>query len=263
MFVSSFCSKPLIWVTVSFPSLLVPCIFFFISLCVAFTSSSILCPYSIISVSILITMFWTLHLIGCLCPRHLVLSLDFWSVFSFGPYFFVSVHWLCCKGWSLRYLPGWGNPLCCIVALYVEEGSEREQCHLLISRPMFSHCPKANWALLVLRSQVGGLVYVLGPHGCLQWTLLWGWEFLLLPQPPQVFSIRGFEALVSCTGSLGCAVCLTPQLLLLAYLHTNVGPPTPPATASPGQPAAALPQVLSTLAAYLHPSYWSGWMFLL
>ena len=131
MFVSSFCSKPLIWVTVSFPSLLVPCIFFFISLCVAFTSSSILCPYSIISVSILITMFWTLHLIGCLCPRHLVLSLDFWSVFSFGPYFFVLVHLLHCKGWSLRYLPGWGNPRHCVLALSVREGSERAQCCLV------------------------------------------------------------------------------------------------------------------------------------
>ena len=39
-------------------------------------------------------------------------------------------------------------------------------------------------------SRVGGLVYVLGPCGPLQRTLLWGWEFLLLPpQPPKVFSI--------------------------------------------------------------------------
>ena len=36
MFISSFCSKLLIWVPVSFPSLLVPCIFSFISLCTAF-----------------------------------------------------------------------------------------------------------------------------------------------------------------------------------------------------------------------------------
>ena len=39
-------------------------------------------------------------------------------------------------------------------------------------------------------SWVGGFAYILGPCGCLQWTLLWGWEFLPLPpQPPQVFSI--------------------------------------------------------------------------
>ena len=43
-------------------------------------------------------------------------------------------------------------------------------------------------------SQGGGFVYVLGPCGSLQWTLLWGWEFLPLPpQPPQVFSIRGLR----------------------------------------------------------------------
>ena len=41
----------------------------------------------------------------------------------------------------------------CVVALYVGEGSDREQCHLLSSGPAFSHfsCyPQANWALLVL-----------------------------------------------------------------------------------------------------------------
>ena len=42
---------------------------------------------------------------------------------------------------------------------------------------------------------VGGLVHVLGPCGSLQQTLLWGWEFLPLPQPPQEFSVRSFEAL--------------------------------------------------------------------
>ena len=41
---------------------------------------------------------------------------------------------------------------------------------------------------------VGGLVYVLGPCGSLQRSLLWGWEFpLLVPQPPQVFSISGLR----------------------------------------------------------------------
>ena len=48
-------AKSMIWVSVSFLSLLVPCTFSFISLCVAFTSFSILQPHSTISVSILIT----------------------------------------------------------------------------------------------------------------------------------------------------------------------------------------------------------------
>ena len=69
--------------------MLVPCVFFFISLCIAFTFSSILWPYSTISVSILITryrVFWTLHLISWLSLHCSVLFLDFWSVLSFGPY---------------------------------------------------------------------------------------------------------------------------------------------------------------------------------
>ena len=63
---------------------------------------------------------------------------------------------------------------------------------------------------------------------------------------PQVFSVRGFEALFPCTGTLGCVVCLAPQLFLLVYLHSNGGSPTPQVTASPGPPATTLPQDLST-----------------
>ena len=74
--------------------------------------------------------------------------------------------------------------------------------------------------------QVSGFVYILGSCGSFQWTLLWGWEFLLLPQPPQVFSVRGFGALFPRTGTLGCGVCLAPQLFLLIYPPTNVGPRT-------------------------------------
>ena len=76
-------------------------------------------------------------------------------------------------------------------------------------------------------SWVGEFVYVLEPCGCgyLQWTLLWGWGFLLPPQPPQVFSVRGFEALFPCAGTLGCVVWLTPQLFLPFYPHANVGLP--------------------------------------
>ena len=63
--------------------------------------------------------------------------------------------------------------------------------------------------------QVGGFVYILGPCGSLQQTLLSGWEFLLLlPHPPQVFSVRGFDALFPSAGTLGCTVCLAPQFFL-------------------------------------------------
>ena len=53
-----------------------------------------------------------------------------------------------------------------------------------------------------------------------------------------MFSISGLS-LFPCTGTLGCVVCLVPQLFLPVYLHANVRPPGPPAT--------ALPQVLSAL----------------
>ena len=131
MFISSFGSKPLIWVMVFFPSLLVPCIFFFISLFIAFTFSSILWPYKLILSAARLPVFWTVHLIGWLSLHRLFLFLELDLFFHFGPYFFVSVHLLCCNGQSFRYLPGPGNPLGCFVVLYVGEGSEREQCHLL------------------------------------------------------------------------------------------------------------------------------------
>ena len=80
------------------------------------------------------------------------------------------------------------------------------------------------------RFWVGGFVYILGPHESLQWTLLWGWEFLLLPQPPQVFIARGFEALFPCARTLGCMVSLAPQLFFLLihmqmWYHLNCQPP--------------------------------------
>ena len=82
-------------------------------------------------------------------------------------------------------------------------------------------------------SQVGGFVYVLGPCGSLQQTLLWGWEFVLLPQPPQIFTVGGLESLFPLAGALGCVICLAPQFFLPVYLHANVGPLDLPATLLP------------------------------
>ena len=63
----------------------------------------------------------------------------------------------------------------------------------LSSTTHFLPYPQSNWALLVLIPRVGGFVYVLGPCRSLQRTLLWGWEFLLPLQPPQVFSVTGLR----------------------------------------------------------------------
>ena len=84
-------------------------------------------------------------------------------------------------------------------------------------------------------SSVGGLVRALGPCGSLQGILLWGWEFLLLlPQPAQVFSIRGlrlyFPALEPwVAGSASCSLAC----------------PIPRSASSLGPPAVALLWVLS------------------
>ena len=67
---------------------------------------------------------------------------------------------------------------------------------------------------------------------------------------PTDFLVRGFEALFPHAGALGCVVRLAPQLFLLVYLHSNVGPPdTPPR----GSPATSLP-VLSAMVTCLCPS---------
>ena len=78
----------------SFPSLLVPCGFFFISLSRACISSLMLSPYSVSSLSILITSVLNSASDSWLSPFCLVLFLGFCSVLSFGPYFFASSIWL-------------------------------------------------------------------------------------------------------------------------------------------------------------------------
>ena len=50
---------------------------------------------------------------------------------------------------------------------------------------------------------------------------------------PQVFTVRGFEALFPHAGTLGCLVCLALRLFLLVCLQSNVGLPSPPAIALP------------------------------
>ena len=52
--------------------------------------------------------------------------------------------------------------------------------------------------------------------------------------------VKGFEAFFPHNGTLGSGVHLAPQLFLLAYLHANVGSPTPPAVALTGPPATVL-----------------------
>ena len=119
---------------------------------------------------------------------------------------------------------------------------------MLCSLPVFSHfcCfTKSNWTLLVMIP--GGWVCV---HSRTLWVspmsspVRLGVSPTASSIPTGVFSQR-FEALFPHAEALGCMVCLTPQLFLPAYLHSNVGQPTPQSAASLGLPAATLPRVLS------------------
>ena len=181
--------------------------------------------------------------LGWLALRHLVFSGALICSFIWAIFFCLSAP-VMCKGWSLKYSPGQGNAPGCAVMLFVGEGSEREQWHLFCSLPVlshFPHCSQSNWALLVLIP--GGWV-------CAQSRPLWvspmnspvrlGVSPAAASTPMGVFNQR-FEALFSCTGAPGCAVCLAPQLFLPVYLCSNVEPPGLQSTASLGPPAAALP----------------------
>ena len=122
-FVSNHCFESL----VSFLSLLVPCIFLFILLCTAFTFSSVLQPYLIISVSCLITSVLNS------ASESLAISSSisfFWSFDLFFHLGHISLSWCTCyvvRWRGLRYSPGRDNPLCCLLVLSVREGSERER----------------------------------------------------------------------------------------------------------------------------------------
>ena len=113
-------------------------------------------------------------------------------------------------------------------------------------------------------SWVGRFVYVLGPCGFHQWTLLWGWEFLLPPQPSPIFTARGFEAFFFRAGTLGCVVYLAPHLFLQIYPHENVGLPSPPAATLPAQSSSYLLAMRPVCPGCpFHPFYQSEWMFAL
>ena len=56
-----------------------------------------------------------------------------------------------------------------------------------------------------------------------------------------MFSVRGFEALFLCAGTLCCLVRLAPQLFLLVICMQMCNPPPLPATALPSPLAAASP----------------------
>ena len=154
-------------------------------------------------------------------------------------------------------------------------GAEREQWCLLHSLPAFSHFPRypqVKWALLVLIPG-GWFVYILGPCGSYQRTLLWGWEFLpMLPQPPQVFSIWGLrlyfptlEPWIAWSVSLSSSSSRFIAYSTSCCLAGQMQPCLPRTTLHHLTESAIRHLAMSPvhLAACLCPSYLSGWLCLL
>ena len=120
-----------------------------------------------------------------------------------------------------------GQPMLLCCDAICGEGSEREQCCLFCSLPVFSHFPcypQSNWAILAL---------VPGWWACeCSRTLLvsptnssvrLGVSPAAASTPTGVLNKR-FEALFPRAGGLVCEVCFVPPPFLLVYLCTNVGP---------------------------------------
>ena len=106
----------------------------------------------------------------------------------------------------------------CIVALYVGEGLEREQCCLLSCHPAFSHFPhypQVHWALLVLIIGWGGGL-------CTFWdpvdpsNRLFCESGSFFGHKPSGF-YRCFEALVPCAGTLSRSLVVPPGLSAYKY----------------------------------------------
>ena len=160
-------------VLVSFPSLLVPCTFSLISLCI-FLTSSILRRGSSISVSILIT-----SVLNSASDR-LAISTSLSSVLgalicsSVWAVFLCLGTFVSCKGRSHRYSPGGATHFAALwhcMGGGVPEGT----VSLLWLSPHFQSLlplPTSKLGPSGADSRVGGLVYILGPFGSLQRAIL-------------------------------------------------------------------------------------------
>ena len=176
------------------------------------------------SLSIIITSVLNSASIDCLSPFHVVLA--------FGPYFFVSSIQqppcvcfcvlgrvsltLCLRNDACKFCGvepyvmtrvGQSTSLLCVC---MRRGLERRQCCCLVSgglpssHPISSHFTHFLYATgtlpaiaLVVNPRVGGFVCILRPCGPFKWTLLKIWQFLLLIQPPLVFTARSYGDLSS------------------------------------------------------------------
>ena len=252
MFISSFWSTPLIWVLVSFLSLLVPCTLSFVSLFITFTFSSNLQLYSTISVSILIThvsnsVSDTLAISSLL----MVVFLELWSVLSFGPYFFVLSFCTCymVRSGTLGICQGGATHVAALLSCMWGRGlrGNNVTCSALC---WLSITSSAN------HRQIGPFwCWFLGWWVCVCSRTLWVCPtnssvrlgVSPVPSTSAVFSVRGFEALFPRTASLSYAAVSFPRCSSLFIPHKfGTACSSSHCFACPGPPVTALPQILSS-----------------
>ena len=130
--------------------------------------------------------------------------------FHLGHNFFVLEQLLRSKGRS--------NPLGCVLVQSAGEGS----AGLLPAFNHSSHSPQANWTLLVV---IPGGWFCVDSRTPVVLSNKLSCEAGSFSHHhnSQSFFVRSFEALFPHTGTLGCAVCLAPQLFLRGYLQADVG----------------------------------------
>ena len=182
-------------------------------------------------------LFWTLHLIR-LAISSTLSCISFDLFFHLGHFFFVLAACYVVRDEALGICQGGPTHIAVLWSCVWGRGQRGNNATCSALGRLKSLPPLSIRKLGTSGSnfQVGGFVYVLWLCGSLQWTLLWGWEFLLPPQPPYIFLFRGFEDSFPCTGTLGWIVYLVSQLLPslrssshhLATSTLHPGCPSPP-----------------------------------
>ena len=115
-------------------------------------------------------VFWTLHLISWLSLHRLVLFLEFWSILSFGLYFFVSAHPLHLRGGALGIYQGRTTHIavlwCCMSGRgqRVNNATCLDLSWLSVTSPTTHKQIGPFWCWFL----GGWFVYILGPCGSLQ-----------------------------------------------------------------------------------------------
>ena len=171
---------------------------------------------------------------------------------------------LCCKGQSLRYLPGRATHVSALWGYMWGRGLRGNNATFL------ALCLSVTSS--ATHKQVGPFwCWFLGGWVCVHSRTLWvsptNFPVRLGVSPaattPTGFYCQRFWGFISLHQNPGLCGLSCSLVVLASYLHANWDHLVSHCFAHSGLPAATLPHVLSSLASCLGPSYQSGWMFLL